>query len=68
MLKQFIILEFIKEKKEEIYYALRKALSNIVILLSPLSISSLYKLLSVKKEDLDQTLNDLHSVLDILKD
>ena len=68
VLKQSIILEFTKEEKEEVYCALRKALSSIVILLSPLSASSLCKLLDVKKEDLDQTLNDMHSVLEIPKD
>jgi NACHT domain len=68
VLKQSIGIKFTKEEKEEVYCALRKALGSIVILLSPLSASSLYKLLNVKKEDLDQTLNDLHSVLDIPKD
>ncbi|ERF69366.1 hypothetical protein EPUS_08638 [Endocarpon pusillum Z07020] len=67
VLKQSIILEFTKEEKEEVYCALRKALGSIVILLSPLSASSLCKLLGVKKEDLDQTLNDMHSVLEIPK-
>src|SRR6202789_4260162 len=38
------------------------------VLLAPLSTSALRKLLGVIKEDIDQTLEDLHSVLDIPKE
>ena len=47
---------------------LRTTLGSIVTLLSPLSASSLSRLLGIRKEVLDQTLNDLHSVLDVPKD
>ena len=68
VLKQSAALEYTDEEKEEVYCMLRKALGSIVILLSPLSASSLSKLLSIKKEAIDKTLNDLHSVLDAPKD
>jgi hypothetical protein len=39
-----------------------------VILLSPLSAQSLSRLLHIRKEDIDETLEDLHAILDIPKD
>jgi hypothetical protein len=39
-----------------------------MILLSPLSAYSLSRLLDVTKQDVDQTLNDLHTILDIPED
>jgi len=53
------------EEKEESYYMLRQILGSIVILFSPLSTQSLHKLLNLAKEDVVQTLEDLHSVVDI---
>jgi hypothetical protein len=47
---------------------LRQILGSIVILFSPLSTHSLSTLLRVTKEDINQTLDDLHSVLDVPKD
>ena len=47
---------------------LRIILSSVVILFSSLSALVLSRLLSIKKVVIDQTLNDLHSVLDILND
>lgn len=68
MLKESVALEYADEEREESYYMLRKALDSIIILLSPLSASSLNKLLGIKKEAINQTLNDLLSILDALKD
>lgn len=65
VLKQSIPLEYTDEEREEAYYLLRKTLGSMVILLSPLSTLSLSRLLGTKKEDIDQTLNDLHSILDV---
>jgi len=59
--------EYTDEEKKESYRMLRQILGSIVILYSPLSAHSLHKLLQVPKEDIDQTLEDLHSVLDIPK-
>jgi hypothetical protein len=39
-----------------------------VVLLSPLSAYFLNRLLHVTKEDVDQTLEDLHTILDISED
>jgi len=44
---------------------LRDVLGSIVVLFSPLSANSLTNLLHLSKEDIDQTLEDLHSILDI---
>jgi hypothetical protein len=68
VLRQSVAPEYTDEEKEEAYCMLRTTLGSIVILLSPLSASSLSKLLRIKKEVTDQTLNDLHSVLDVPKD
>lgn len=47
---------------------LRNVVGSIVILLSQLSTHSLSGLLKIPKKDIDQTLEDLHSVLDVPKD
>jgi hypothetical protein len=47
---------------------LRQILGSTAILFSPLSIYSLSKLLPVTKEEIDQTLEDLHSILDVPED
>jgi hypothetical protein len=60
--------EYTDEEKEELYYVLRQILGSIAVLLSPLPVYSLSRLLHVTKEDVDQTLEDLHSILNIPKD
>ena len=47
---------------------LKTTLGSIVVLLSPLSTLSLSRLLYIRIEIVNQTLNDLHSVLDVPKD
>ncbi|OCK72915.1 hypothetical protein K432DRAFT_314321 [Lepidopterella palustris CBS 459.81] len=47
---------------------LRYILGSVVILSSPLSPHSLSNLLHVSKEEVDQTLDDLHAILDVAKD
>jgi hypothetical protein len=68
VLKQSVAPEYTDEEKEEAYNMLRTTLGSIVVLLSPLSTPSLSRLLDIRKEVVNQTLNDLHSVLDIPKD
>jgi NACHT domain len=68
VLRQSVSSEFTDEEKEAAYHMLRTVLGSIVILLLPLSVPSLSMLLGIKKEDIDQTLNDLHSVLGVPKD
>ena len=68
VLKYYISSNHTVEKKEESYYFLRKILGSIAILFSPFFTYPLSRLLCVTKEDINKTLEDLHSVLDILKD
>ena len=56
------------EEKEDIYEILRVTLGAIVILFSPLSVVSLAQLLHIPRKDIQQTLDDLHSILDIPQD
>jgi hypothetical protein len=60
--------EYTEEEKKESYRMLRQILGSIVILFAPLSVHSLHKLLHMTKEDVNQTLEDLHSVINIPKD
>jgi hypothetical protein len=57
-----------EREKEELYTSLRQILGSIVILFSPLPTVSLTELLHIPKVEVDQTLEDLHSILDILRD
>ena len=68
VLKHSIPTEFSDKEKEEFYSKLRCMLGSIVVLLSPLSIYSLSTLLRISEEDIDETLEDLHAILDIPKD
>jgi hypothetical protein len=56
------------KEKEELRGMLRHMLGSIVVLLSPLSAHSLSRLLQIPKEHIDETLEDLHAILDIPKD
>jgi hypothetical protein len=60
--------QFTDREKEEQYEMLRTTLGTIVILFSLLSIVSLARLLQIPKETIDQSLEDLHAILDIPKD
>jgi NACHT domain len=55
-------------EREELLERLRKVLGNIVVLFSPLSAGSLSRLIHLMEEVVDQTLEDLHAILDILED
>ena len=65
VLKHSICPTYRDEEKEEFYSTLRHILGSIVVLLSPLSTLSLSTLLHVTKQDVDQTLDDLHAILDV---
>jgi NACHT domain len=54
-------------EQEELYRTLRQILGSIVLLYSPLSAISLAKLLDISEENVEQTLEDLHAILDIPK-
>jgi hypothetical protein len=68
VLKHSVPSQYTDEEKDEAYRILRRVLGSIAILFSPLSASSLSELLLITKEDVDQTLDDLHSILDVPKD
>jgi hypothetical protein len=68
VLKHSVSAEYTDEEKEELFCMLRQILGSIAVLFSPLSVYSLSTLLRVTKEDIDQTLEDLQSVLDVPKD
>jgi NACHT domain len=60
--------EYDDQEKEELYKTLKATLGTIVILFSPLSAVSLARLLDIHKEDIDQRLDDLYSILEVPKD
>jgi hypothetical protein len=68
VLRHSIPVEFSDEEKEGLHDKLRYMLGSIVVLFSPLCTHSLSKLLHISEEDIDETLEDLHAILDIPKD
>jgi len=68
VLTNSISLGYTDEEKVKACHMLRQILGSIAVLSSPLSISSLTRLLGLAKEDICQTLEDLHSVLNISND
>ena len=56
------------QEKRKWYKLIRETLGAIILLFSPLSASSLVKLLDVSEGDIDQKLNELHSILDVPQD
>jgi hypothetical protein len=65
VLKHSISSEYSDEEKEEVYDMLKPTLGSIVVLLSPLSSSSLSGLLRLPREDIARTFEDLYTILDI---
>jgi len=59
---------YTKQETKRFYSMLRDVLGTIVILFSHLSVESLSKLLLISQQEVDQTLKDLHAILDIPKD
>jgi hypothetical protein len=68
VLKQSVSSDYSSEEKEELYGMLRYILGSAVILSSPLSPYALSKLLHTSKEEVDQTVDDLHAILEVPKD
>jgi hypothetical protein len=60
--------DYKEQEREDLCRMLRQILGSIVILFSSLSVFSLARLLHMPKEEVDRTLKDLHSILDIPKD
>jgi len=68
VLKHSISSDYMDEEKEELCDMLKHTLGSVVVLLSPLSAFSLSRLLHLRKEVIDQTLEDLYAILDIPED
>jgi hypothetical protein len=68
VLENSVYQDYTEQEKEDANKILREVLGSIVLLSSPLSADSLAKLLHKPKQDVDQTLEDLHAILDIPED
>ena len=68
VVKHSISSEYSDEEREEVYGILKYTLGSIVALLSPLSTSSLSRLLHLPREKIDRTFEDLYAILDIPED
>ncbi|KAN0117075.1 Quinonprotein alcohol dehydrogenase-like superfamily [Hyaloscypha variabilis] len=68
VLRQSISPEYTAEEAEELLRILKSLLGSIVTLFSPLSTQSLSRLVNTSQEEVNQTLDDLHAILDIPKD
>ena len=68
VLNDSISSEYSDEEKEEVYDRLKYTLGSLVVLLLPLSSSSLSRLLYLLREDVDWIFNDLYMILDIPED
>jgi NACHT domain len=65
LLKNSVGHGYNNQEKDDLYEILREILGSIVILFSPLSADSLISLLHLPEEDVDQTLKDLHFILNV---
>jgi hypothetical protein len=68
VLRQSISPDYTAEEAKELCNMLKRFLGSIVTLLCPLSTQSLGRLLNASKQEVDQTLDNLHAILDIPKD
>jgi NACHT domain len=68
VLKGSIHPDFDEEEQKEHCSMLREVLGAIVILFSSLSAISLARLLDIPKGDIDESLKDLHAILDLRKE
>ncbi|MCJ1313571.1 hypothetical protein MMC25_007250 [Agyrium rufum] len=68
VLRNCISPEYSYEEVEELLLILKNLLGSIVTLVSPLSTQSLSKLLNTAQDEVNQTMDDLHSILSIPKD
>ena len=67
VLRHSISPDYTAEEAEELYRILKSLLGSIVNLFSPLSIQALSKLVNSSQEEVDRTLDEFHSILDIPK-
>ena len=64
VLKDSVGTDFDEQEKEDFYVLSRNILGAIILLFSPLSTQSLSRLFEIPHQDIQQTLEDLHSILD----
>ncbi|KAF1810923.1 hypothetical protein P152DRAFT_467608 [Eremomyces bilateralis CBS 781.70] len=67
VLKESIWSGYSAKEKEALYGMQKHILGSIVVLFSPLSTSSLHRLLNITKQRIDQVLRELHAILDVPK-
>ncbi|KAF1817615.1 hypothetical protein P152DRAFT_463702 [Eremomyces bilateralis CBS 781.70] len=67
VLKKSIRPGYSAKEKEASYSMQRHILGGIIVLFSPLSASSLHRLLNITKQKIDQVLRDLYAILDVPK-
>jgi hypothetical protein len=68
VLRHSVSDKYTKEEQVELFDTVRHILRSVVLLLAPLSIHSVSALLRVPRNEINQTLEDLHAILDIPKD
>jgi hypothetical protein len=68
VLRNSIPSKLLDKEREEFCSKLRNMLGSIVVLLSPLPTHSLSALLCISEDDINETLEDVHAILDIPKD
>jgi hypothetical protein len=68
VLGRHLSTDYANDEREELCEMLRRVLGSIAILSLPLSAQSLSVLLHLTKEDVDQTLEDLESILEVPED
>jgi hypothetical protein len=65
ILSDSIIGDYDEDEKEEVFKLFRKIVGAIVILFNPLSTTALSELLNELSPDIKETLDDLHSILEV---
>jgi hypothetical protein len=68
VLRHSISPHYSNKEKNELYNMLKNVLGSVVILTTPMSPYSLSKLLRVSNEEVEQTLGDLHAILEVPKE
>ena len=68
VLKHSIPLEYNDEEQEKSCEMLRQILGSLITLISPLSMKSIGILLQIPDEDVEETLENLHSIINIPSD
>jgi hypothetical protein len=68
VLRNSIQARYDEQERQMLYGMLRKLLGSIVVLFSPLSVTSVGRLLGTTKLEVHQTLKTVHAILDIPED